>query len=726
MIAADQAWSESRGPAASTAVELAEAPRPARLRLLVSLARSFGGVLLLGSPASGIFLFAAIAVEPQHLPGAIAGLLIAFLCLRAFGINDVYRSFSVQANAILAGLAGAWLTAPSYLPLYVGLALIAASAAFASILAAALTRALQASPAPPLSAAFTLVFGALLTLLPQLANGAVLAEDVWPYPVGFIGWIDAFLRSMGMIVFSPRPETGILVLCAILSSSGLLLLHGLIGWIACVITSIVLAKFGFTWLWLLSAHNGFVAGMLLGAVFHLPGRAALSASALAGCSAAVLALIVQTGFVGTAWAFQPLPALLTIWAALLALSGRQGDHPLVSNRRLDLSPHHSWRVWRLATARFGEPQPVVYVPVAGASVITQSFDGQLSHRGLWRHGLDFEYVPEASQCSIFGEKVYCPASGVIESVCADVPDNRVGAANYSQNWGNHILLRMDQGGWLMLAHLAQYSVTVSPGQRVRIGEALAAVGNSGRSPVPHLHLHVQGAPAIGSPTMPFRLANYVAEIGASRFWVGSGTPAEGTRVSAALATPPAFSALASLAPGSALWRISTEGNMPSRYARMPASERLTTTLDSSGSQVISDNAGGSLKLHADLDALRLMDYRPGGKLLGLLAQIMSVIPYHANAGLVWRDYAHLSPGGLFSFWSAFIAPYRNWCPTPLQLKCLETAETSGGEVLVEAQTMQRVSSEPIRIVARFGAVKGPTGIEARFRGWLNQRRACWI
>ena len=56
---------------------------------------------------------------------------------------------------------------------------------------------------------------------------------------------------------------------------------------------------------------------------------------------------------------------------------------------------------------------------------------------------------------------------------------------------------MDIGGgrYVSLAHLEQGSVTVRVGDIVRQGQPLAAVGNSGHSNQPHLHLQVQDSPA---------------------------------------------------------------------------------------------------------------------------------------------------------------------------------------------------------------------------------------
>ncbi|HAD98389.1 MAG TPA: peptidase M23 [Cryomorphaceae bacterium] len=76
-----------------------------------------------------------------------------------------------------------------------------------------------------------------------------------------------------------------------------------------------------------------------------------------------------------------------------------------------------------------------------------------------------------------GTPVYATGDGVVER-----------ADNKSSGFGNHI--RLDHGfGYLTLyAHLSEYNVRV--GQKVKRGEVIGYVGNTGRSRGPHLHYEV--------------------------------------------------------------------------------------------------------------------------------------------------------------------------------------------------------------------------------------------
>jgi murein DD-endopeptidase MepM/ murein hydrolase activator NlpD len=55
----------------------------------------------------------------------------------------------------------------------------------------------------------------------------------------------------------------------------------------------------------------------------------------------------------------------------------------------------------------------------------------------------------------------------------------------------YLILRLDYGGVIKLAHFMKNGIVVKIGQRIGAGDLLGYCGNSGRSPVPHIHLHAQ-------------------------------------------------------------------------------------------------------------------------------------------------------------------------------------------------------------------------------------------
>lgn len=59
--------------------------------------------------------------------------------------------------------------------------------------------------------------------------------------------------------------------------------------------------------------------------------------------------------------------------------------------------------------------------------------------------------------------------------------------------GNHIILDIGEGRFAFYAHLKPGSIRVHGGDRVRRGQAIGLVGNSGNSTEPRLHFHVSDA-----------------------------------------------------------------------------------------------------------------------------------------------------------------------------------------------------------------------------------------
>ena len=69
--------------------------------------------------------------------------------------------------------------------------------------------------------------------------------------------------------------------------------------------------------------------------------------------------------------------------------------------------------------------------------------------------------------------------------------------------GNHVTLRVAPNRYMIYAHMKPGSVRVRVGERVRRGQMLGKLGNSGNSATPHLHLQVQTTRSFVSDGLPF-------------------------------------------------------------------------------------------------------------------------------------------------------------------------------------------------------------------------------
>lgn len=99
--------------------------------------------------------------------------------------------------------------------------------------------------------------------------------------------------------------------------------------------------------------------------------------------------------------------------------------------------------------------------------------------------------------TIFGKLVKSPCDGTIVRVIDGLPDQSPPQADRSNPTGNHVLIECG-AAQVLLAHLRNGSVTVKPGDPVRRGDPIGAVGNSGNSGEPHLHVHAQKIAAGGA------------------------------------------------------------------------------------------------------------------------------------------------------------------------------------------------------------------------------------
>src|SRR5918998_388874 len=94
----------------------------------------------------------------------------------------------------------------------------------------------------------------------------------------------------------------------------------------------------------------------------------------------------------------------------------------------------------------------------------------------------------------FGDPVLAPADGTVVSVSDVHPDEPIGELGQRSPYGNHVVLEIGDRRYAVLAHLEHGSARVGEGERVRVGQRIAAVGDTGRSLWPHLHIHVQEGP----------------------------------------------------------------------------------------------------------------------------------------------------------------------------------------------------------------------------------------
>lgn len=136
----------------------------------------------------------------------------------------------------------------------------------------------------------------------------------------------------------------------------------------------------------------------------------------------------------------------------------------------------------------------------------------------------------------FGAPVLAPADGVVVAVRGDMADNgewdpETLPQDPNVLYGNHIIIERD-GAYIVLAHLKQGSPHVAVGDRVRRGQQIAAVGHSGSSLFPHLHVQVMDGADSHSEGVPSVFTDFERRVGERVIRVREGSVETGDYVRA--------------------------------------------------------------------------------------------------------------------------------------------------------------------------------------------------
>ncbi|MDI1312937.1 urea transporter [Prosthecobacter sp.] len=657
-----------KGHAVATAAAFAKTLRPyfeTLTTLLLEVARAASSIFLCGSWKTGALLCSALLFMPRYFVFAVSACLLGGCIARLLHLPAAMRKDgTLLYNVFLSALAVAWITRGSALAAPAIWGILAVVTVYTLLLSAALWHwfPLRAG-LPPLSVAFVVVFGTLLTFFPHWAAGTLLLDMGLPNEPALPFVITAFLRSMGTILFLPNVWAGLAVTLAILVWSRVAMINAIAGYAGGILIVKLLEACGLQWLGWFAGHNYLLAGMALGAVYFVPSWSSLALAFVAGAVAALHVAAVQHFLRGSGWEYLPLPYLLTIWSMLCCLRLREKPGSLLPVTDVFHNPEAAAAALALANARFPHRHEThVLLPTAREVTVTQGFDDKLSHRGEWKHALDFEVHDAAdnacppgcdddlSRYYTQGLEVRAPGTGEIIRVIDGVADNAPGGCNFASNWGNHLILRLDYGGIVKLAHFMKNGIVVKNGQRVGAGDLLGYCGNSGRSPVPHIHLHNQATPETGAPTTPFCLTNFFTRTAEGMRWNFAAVPQVGARIAPATVSLTVLGTLAHLAPGAATYRVCT--------ARSTSFETITTTLDESG-RYIFRSGKESLTALLGLHALQITQGSLSGhsQLLRLLSFAMPTVPFAYQSGMIWEDSVALPSKQHGRAWADVLAPY---------------------------------------------------------------------
>ncbi len=678
----------------------------------------YAQILFSNSRWVGALLLLATAFQPTAMLVGLGSVALAGLVARGIGLSpELIRSGLFSYNALLLGLGGVAFFEPS-----LGMALVLFLTISVSVLVtAALHSALGATFAlPALTLPFLLVIYGLLGAAPALGlsfhTDLISNVELLPLPA----LLGDFFRALGALFFDPRAIAGLLVAAALLLHSRIGFLLVIVGFVVTRLFTSALPISADSGTGAMVAYNGMLVAYCLGGVFFVPGRSAFLFAALGAAMAGVVTLGLGFLLITFHMPVLILPFNLTMILILYAMRQRIRDQHPKSVDFISGTPEQNLDYYRSRIARFGARYAIkIRAPFLGKWICTQGINGDLTHKGHWRHGLDFEvqgmdgklFSGEGSRVDDF----YCyrlpilsPAYGTVARVVDGIPDNEIGQVNLERNWGNLVIVYHAYGFYSLVAHLSPGSIRVQEGQIVQPGEELGRCGCSGRAPTPHLHFQLQATARVGAPTLPMELHDVLSFD-------------EGLQLHNAM-VPQKGQELRNLEPRGEIARLF---EMPyGKQFRLEAvgqSERIEADIDL---------LGGLILRSLDRRATLYYDHRPqhftifdtlGDRrsALKLLQMALGRVPFEAESNLSWRDYIPLRrtlPAGLNLLYD-FLAPFvgakgvemrheAELKPEGLEVRGRSLREMGEGGPLVI--TCARLDSEGIK------------DVEVSIRGWSRR------
>ncbi len=332
--------------------------------------------------------------------------------------------------------------------------------------------------------------------------------------------VATFLKSLSSLFFQNNILAGLIIAVAILFYSRIMFSLIIVGFVSAIVFNTILMAHPEGINYYLLGGNYILVSVAIGSFFTIPSWHSYFWAILS----VAITFLFATTFANILYPYHlpvySMPFCVTVIGLLIYFSKKNKSGLILTPVQL-YSPeenlyHYLNNYERLAYEQYTRLQ----LPFLGQWMVSQGYNGNLTHKGDWSKALDFIIVDEQLKTySNFGtqlEDFYCynkpvlaTANGFIYDVVDYIEDNKIGKINQSQNWGNTIIIKHSEGLYTKLSHLKQYSAKVKIGDYVKQGDVLASCGNSGRSPEPHLHFQMQITPYIGSKTLTYPISSFI-------------------------------------------------------------------------------------------------------------------------------------------------------------------------------------------------------------------------
>ncbi len=487
--------------------------------MVAALLRPYGQVLFSRSLATGALVAAAVALTPSLFVLTLLAIGVASLAAWLFGLGtEAIEEGGPGCIAVLTTLALALFAPGGGSPVVlVVLGAVLSVLFLASFQAMFTSLSLPTHALPFVAATWTVHLAA--RLMPAGAPFSAYSQ-----PWSFLpDWVHgaSILDLPAILLFQHGILAGLLVLLAVAVHSRISLVLAVLGAGIAVLAQRWLrpgqpAEVADT----IAAFNAMLVAMAIGGVWFVPQPSAILLAAVAAMISAVATYALFPVLAVASLPVVSLPFVLTVLLFLTAARMRQHDRrprSTIPGER----PEESLAAHLVHLRRFGNlPWLPFRLPFRGEWLVSQGHDGQHTHQGLWRHGLDFEGIGpggkpfqgegrELRDYACYGLPVVAAGSGTVALVADGVPDNRIGEINPQDNWGNAVVIAHGPALFSVYAHLQAKSLRVKVGDVVTPGMEVGRCGSSGRAPTPHLHFQIQRSKHLGSPTIAFEFGDVI-------------------------------------------------------------------------------------------------------------------------------------------------------------------------------------------------------------------------
>jgi urea transporter len=491
-------------------------------RYALPILKSYSAVLFNSNFVGGAILLLLTFINPNLGIGGFTAVVSAYIFARLIGFKDEFLRLDYYIyNPLLVGLSLGYLFKVNFLSLFFF--------SIAGILTFLLTYTLSSLfsyylKLPVLSVPFVIVSSLLYLASSKFSN--LFVGSLYPHyphfqsliPVNLPLVLDGYFKSLGAIFFMPTAFEGIIIFLLLLSVSRILALLSVIGYLSGVITKALFTGSFYQAFTDTAAFNYILLSMAIGGVFLIPSLRSYKFAIIS----AVLSVPVVDG-AKVFWESYGLPVFalpfnVTTYLLLYVLLSVSYFYVTKIYKG---TPERTLDYYLTVSKRFPFTGREINLPFSGKWTVWQSFNGEWTHKGAWKYAVDFVITDEEGKTHrnngyyltdyyAFGKPVLSPVEGQIVAVVNSLPDNPPGQADRENNWGNYILIYDKRGFYVLLCHFKKNSIKVKTGDYVVKGTLLGLCGNSGYSPQPHIHVHVQLLPNIGAPTVPFSFSSYIS------------------------------------------------------------------------------------------------------------------------------------------------------------------------------------------------------------------------